>query len=307
MAVVPTPGPKGPRRSLHFVPGGNARMFEKALTLNADTLILDLEDSVTPENKESARRAVCDWVEQADFGAKECLVRINPQDSPWGRDDVEEIAGAHPDGLVLPKVSSRASVDAVDRVVSSIEERNNVQPGATSLVLIGTELPEAVFCLADMAGNERVDGLTWGAEDLAGELGARAKRNAEGVYLDVFRFVRSSCLLAAAANQVHPIDTVFVEITEKAALAEECSEAASMGFMGKLTIHPTQIDVVNGAFTPSEKEIAAARELLLAFAEAQSEGKMAFSFNGQMVDVPHLKRARKVLAIAEQIDVQLKS
>ena len=101
MAVVPTPGPKGPRRSLHFVPGGNARMFEKALTLNADTLILDLEDSVTPENKESARLAVCDWVEQADFGAKECLVRINPQDSPWGRDDVEVIAGAHPDLSII--------------------------------------------------------------------------------------------------------------------------------------------------------------------------------------------------------------
>ena len=307
MAVVPTPGPKGPRRSLHFVPGDNARMFEKALTLNADTLILDLEDSVTPENKEAARRVVCDWIEQADFGAKECLVRINPQDSPWGRDDAEAIASVHPDGLVLPKVSSRANVDAVDQVVSSIEERNDVQPGATSLVLIGTELPEAVFCLADMAGNDRVDGLTWGAEDLAGELGARAKRNAEGVYLDVFRFVRSSCLLAAVANQVHPIDTVFVEITEQAALEKECAEAASMGFVGKLTIHPTQIEVVNRAFTPSEGEIAEARELLLAFAEAQAAGKMAFSFKGQMVDVPHLKRARKVLAIAEQIGVQLES
>jgi len=282
-------------------------MFEKALTLNADTLILDLEDSVTLENKEAARRAVCDWVEQADFGAKECLVRINPQDSPWGKDDAEAIAAARPDGLVLPKVSSRASVDAVDQLVSAIEEQNNVQPGATSLVLIGTELPEAVFCLADMAGNGRVDGLTWGAEDLAGELGARAKRNAEGVYLDVFRFVRSSCLLAAAANQVHPIDTVFVEITKQGALVEECAEAAAMGFMGKLTIHPTQVDVVNRAFTPSEGEVAAARELLLAFAEAQTEGKMAFSFNGQMVDVPHLKRARKVLAIAEQINVQLRS
>ena len=302
MAVFPTPGPKGPRRSLHFVPGGNSRMFEKALELNADTLILDLEDSVTPENKESARRIVREWVEQADFGAKECLIRINPQESPWGRDDIEAIVEVHPDGLILPKVASRASVDAVDQVISSLEAKNEVQPGATSLVLIGTEVPEAVFCLADMAGNNRVDGLTWGAEDLAGELGARAKRNAEGAYLDVFRFVRSSCLLAAAANRVHPIDTVFVEITEQAALEKECAEASSMGFMGKLTVHPTQIDAVNRAFTPSESEISEAREMLLAFAEAQSDGKMVFSFKGQMVDVPHLKRARKVLAIADQID-----
>ena len=304
MAVVPTPGPKGPRRSLHFVPGGNSRMFERALELDADTLIRDLEDSVTPENKESARRTVCKWIEQADFGAKECLIRINPQNSPWGRDDVEAIIELHPDGLILPKVISRANVDAVDQVVRSLEVQNNVQPGATSLVLIGTEVPEAVFCLADMAGNTRVDGLTWGAEDLAGELGARAKRTAEGAYLDVFRFVRSSCLLAAAANQVHPIDTVFVELKDQAALERECAEAALMGFMGKLTIHPTQIDVVNRAFTPSEVEVAAARELLLAFTEAKSNGKMAFSFRGQMVDVPHLKRARKVIAIAEQIDYQ---
>ena len=91
MAVTPSPGAKGLRRSLHFVPGGNARMFEKALSLNADSLILDLEDSVTPENKADARQAVCDWISQADFGAQECLVRINPQDSPWGREDLEAV------------------------------------------------------------------------------------------------------------------------------------------------------------------------------------------------------------------------
>ena len=304
MAVSPKPGAKGLRRSLHFVPGGNQRMFEKALSLNADSLILDLEDSVTPDNKENARQLVCDWVAQADFGGKECLVRINPQDSPWGREDLEAVVAVHPDGLVLPKVLNRANVDAVDQVVSALENQHGVTSGAISLVLIGTELPEAVFQLPTMGGNERVDGLTWGAEDLAGALGARAKRDDQGRYLDVFRHVRSSCLLAAVASHVQPIDSVFVEIADSKGLEKECAEAAAMGFRGKLTIHPSQIDAVNEAFTPSDAEIAEARELLAAFAENESSGKMAFSFKGQMVDVPHLKRARQILAIAAHISGQ---
>lgn len=279
-------------------------MFEKALTLNADSLILDLEDSVTPENKISARQAVCDWICQSDFGAKECLVRINPQDSPWGRQDLEAVVAAKPDGLVLPKVLGRANVDAVDQLVSALEKQHGVTSGAISLVLIGTEAPEAVFALPTMGGNERVNGLTWGAEDLAGALGSKSKRNAQGEYLDVFRYVRSTCLLAAVASHVQPIDSVYVEISDSKGLEKECIEAAAMGFRGKLTIHPGQIDIVNRAFTPSHEEIAEAKELLAAFAENESSGKMAFSYKGQMVDVPHLKRAQQILAIAAHISGQ---
>lgn len=301
MPITPEPGSKGPRRSLHFVPGGNERMFAKALELPADTLILDLEDSVTGENKDAARAAVCQWIESADFGNKECLVRINPQDTPWGRDDLDAVLAAGPDGLVLPKVVTRSNIDAVDQIVSASERECELQEASLSLVLIATELPEAVFHLNELAANPRVDGMTWGAEDLSGALGARATRDAQGNYLDVFRYVRAKCLLAAAATEVQPIDAVFVDYKNSKGLEKECHDAADMGFTGKITIHPDQIDIVNTAFTPSQAAIDEAHALLAAFEANASEGKMAFSFNGQMVDVPHLKRAQRILALAAQL------
>ncbi len=304
MAVKAKVGAKGPRRSLHFVPGGNDRMFEKALDSAADSLILDLEDSVTADNKESARGAVVAWVNGADFGRKECLVRINPQDSAWGREDLEAVIAAGPDGLVLPKVVTRSNVDAIDQVVTALERDKAVAEGSTSLVLIGTEVPEAVFHLHEMARNPRVDAITWGAEDLSGALGARAKRDSAGNYLEVFSFVRATCLLSAAAAEVQPVDAVYVDFKNHKGLEKECNDAADMGFIGKITIHPDQIEIVNEAFTPSKKAIDEAHALIAAFEEAEAQGKMAFSFQGQMVDVPHLKKARQIIALAAQITGQ---
>ena len=276
-------------------------MLEKALGLNADSLILDLEDSVTPANKETARDHVCQWIKETDFGKQECLVRINPQDTPWGADDLQAIMEVLPDGLVLPKIASREEVDAIDDVVSQIENKHSVENGAVSLVLIGTEVPEAVFNLPSMAKNKRVDGITWGAEDLSGALGAKAKRDGNGNYLEVFSYVRSTCLLAAVAGGAQPIDAVYVDIKNTEGLARECKTGADMGYTGKITIHQSQIDIVNTAFTPSDEEIDQAHELIAAFEENQKVGKMAFSFKGQMVDVPHLRRAKEILAIAAHI------
>ena len=299
----PTQGAKGLRRSLHFVPGGNDRMFEKALALPADSLILDLEDSVTPENKEAARDHVCNWVANADFGKKECLVRINPKDTPWGEDDLVAIMGVLPDGLVLPKVATREDVDAIDETMTRME-RGKIESGAVSLVLIGAEVPEAIFNLPTMAKNSRVDGITWGAEDLSGALGAKANRDEQGNYLEVFSYVRSTCLLAAVAANVQPIDAVYVDIKNSDGLKLESKTAADMGYTGKVTIHPGQIEIVNNAFTPNKKEIAEAAELMAAFEEQQATGKMAFSFKGQMVDVAHLRQAQKILDMAAFISEQ---
>ena len=152
-----------------------------------------------------------------------------------------------------------------------------------------------------MAKNQRVDGVTWGAEDLSGAIGAKAKRDEHGNYLEVFSYVRSTCLLAAVAGGAQPIDAVYVDIKNTEGLARECKAGADMGYTGKITIHPSQIDIVNKAFTPSEEEIDEANELIAAFEENQKAGKMAFSFKGQMVDVPHLRRAKEILAIAAHI------
>jgi citrate lyase subunit beta/citryl-CoA lyase len=284
------------RRSIHFVPGGNERMLNKALGLAADSLILDLEDSVTPDRKGIARDEVCDWLANADFKNQEKLVRINPMDSEWGREDLEAVLQHRPDGIVLPKVLDLKAVHAVDQLIINQEKIAGADYSDIKLLLIGTEMAAAVFNLAQMVNHERVDGVTWGAEDLSVSLGARAKRDEQGNYLEVFSFVRSMCLLAAVAAKVQPVDAVYVDIKNTVGLAKECKTAADMGFTAKLTIHPDQIDIVNEAFTPSAAEIEAATALVAAFEEHEALGAMAFKFDGEMVDVPHLKRAQQVLA-----------
>ena len=288
------------RRSIHFVPGGNEKMLNKALGLAADSLILDLEDSVTPDRKGIARDEVCDWLANADFKNQEKLVRINPMDSEWGREDLEAVLQHRPNGIVLPKVLDLKAVHAVDQLIINQEKVAGADYSDIKLLLIGTEMAAAVFNLAQMVNHERVDGVTWGAEDLSVSLGARAKRDEQGNYLEVFSFVRSMCLLAAVAAKVQPIDAVYVDIKNTEGLAKECKTAADMGFTAKLTIHPDQIDIVNEAFTPSVAEIEAATALVAAFEEQQAKGAMAFKFDGEMVDVPHLKRAQQVLALARR-------
>ena len=290
------------RRSIHFVPGGNERMFGKALGLPADALILDLEDSVTPENKASAREAVCDWLREGEFGGRRKLVRINPLDSPWGAEDIAAVTAGKPDGLVVPKACSLADVEAVDGLVAKAESRAEMERDAVKLLLIGTESPDAVFHLREMAGHGRVDGMTWGSEDLSAELGTSAIRDENGEYLDVFRMARSLALLAAAAAGKQPVDTIYANVRDLEGLEADCRRAAAMGFTGKLTIHPDQIAIVNEAFTPGDSEIDEARELLAAAGEHRAAGRMAFRFRGRMVDAPHIKRARRVLArVGEEV------
>jgi citrate lyase subunit beta/citryl-CoA lyase len=292
---------KALRRSIHFVPGGNDRMLNKALGTAADALILDLEDSIPPDRKSAARDEVGAWLRDADFGQQEKLVRINPLDSDWGRDDLEAVLEYRPDGIVLPKVLGRETVVAVDALMLQREKELGIEEGLVKLLLIGTEMAAAVFNLPEMVDHPRVNGVTWGAEDLSLSLGARAKRDAQGNYLEVFSFVRSMCLLSAVAAEVQPIDAVYVDIKNLKGLEQECRTAADMGFTGKITIHPDQIDIVNRAFTPSDTEIERATALVAAFEENQQAGKMAFTFNGEMVDVPHLKRAQQILLIAAHI------
>lgn len=293
---------KGARRSLHFVPGGNQRMLQKGLELPADSLILDLEDSVTPALKEAARRMVCDWLKEHTSLRQERLVRINGLDSDWCRDDLAAVLEAGADGIVVPKVGCLGDVEAIDRLLIAHETARKVPAGSTPLLLIGTEVPAAVFNLTSTLGHPRVDGVAWAAEDLSAELGARTRRDASGNYLEVFQTVRSLCLLAAVAAGVQPIDGPFVDIGDPDGLRRECELTSSMGYTGKLTIHPGQIEIVNAAFMPSPQELARARELLAAFESNQAEGRMAFRFRGEMVDVPHRRRAEALLrraALAE--------
>ena len=291
------------RRAAHFVPGGNEKMLAKSLGLAADSLILDLEDAVTPERKDSARATVAGWLGDVDFGRQERIVRMNPLETPWGVADLEGTMESPPDAYLVPKVRGREDLLEIDRRLGELEARHGHPRGGVSLVVLGTETPQGVLNIRDLPTCPRGDALTWGAEDLSAAIGARRNRDAQGELLEVFRYCRTVTLLAAAAAGVQALDTVYVDVRDLEGLRRECEQGAWMGFSGKITIHPSQIDVVNEVFTPSPEEIAESRELLDAFEEHRAQGRMTFAFRGQMVDVPHLERARRVLERARQAGV----
>ncbi len=288
------------RRAVHFVPGANEKMLQKSLALPADSLVLDLEDAVTPENKDSARETVTHWLKQVNFGRQERMVRMNPLDTPWGVRDLEVTMQGRPDSYLVPKVRTKDDLFRIDTILSRMEREYNYPPGAVKLVVLATETPQGLLNIRDFGSCPRVDALSWGAEDLSAAIGARRNRDEHGQFLEVFRYARIMTLLAATAANVQPLDTVFVDIRDAAGLRRECLEGAWMGFTGKITIHPNQLEVVNEIFSPSPEDIAESKELLAAFEENRKAGKMAFSFKGQMVDVPHLTRARTILERARQ-------
>lgn len=290
------------RRSCHFVPGANEKMLGKSITSNADCLILDLEDAVTPERKDEARDIVAGWLGDVDFAGKERTVRMNPLDTPWGLKDIEVTMQHPPDAYVVPKVSTLEELDTISAQISHWEAHYGHPAGGVHLILICTETPLSAINVATFSACERVAAMSWGAEDLSAALGAPRNRRPDGSYLELYKHCRNVTLLAAAAGGVAPIDTVFTDFRDSAGLLEDCQEAAWMGYTGKITIHPDQIDIVNETFSPSAADIDEAKRLIAAFAEAQERGLMAISFEGQMVDVPHMTRAQKLLARAEAIE-----
>jgi citrate lyase subunit beta / citryl-CoA lyase len=282
------------RRAVHFVPGGNDRFLAKALASEADTLVLDLEDSVPPDHKPEARGAVVAWLSEARSTGQELMVRVNPLDTPWGGDDVVAVVTAGADSLMIPKTRHLDELVALDELIRSVDPDSEV-----TLFPVATETPEGVVNLASVATHPRLDGVCWGAEDLSAAIGARTGRDGQGRLLPVFETVRSLCLLAAAASGKQAIDSVWTDLRDRDGLRADCELGAAMGFDGKITIHPDQIPVVNEAFTPTAAEVEEARELLAAAEASAAAGKLAFEFRGQMVDQPHLTRAAKLLARAE--------
>ena len=279
-------------------------MLGKSIDSNADCLILDLEDAVTPERKADARQIVADWLGDVDFAGKERTVRMNPLDTPWGLQDLEVTMRHAPDAYVVPKVSTLEELNIINAEIARLERMYGHADNSVGLILICTETPLSTFNVHTFPECERVVALSWGAEDLSAALGAPRNRRPDGSYLELYKHCRNVTLLSAAAGGVQPIDTVYVDFNDDAGLREDCQEAAWMGYTGKITIHPNQIDIVNEFFSPSEAEIAEAQRLVEAFAEAEAQGLMAISFEGKMVDVPHLTRAKKLLERARQISQQ---
>lgn len=287
------------RRSLHFVPGGNERMIAKALTLPADGLILDLEDAVAPDRKVETRPIVTRWLSELDFGGRERWVRINPLATGLGVADLEATIAGRPEGYVVPKPRHAGDVREIAQILDRLEHRHSLVPGSTRLVLIATETPEGLLNIREVAAaSPRIVTVSWGIEDLSAAMGLPRVRDGEGRYLDIPRYARVMCSIVASAAGLDAMDTVYTDIDDLAGLRRECEEAVAMGFSGKISIHPSQIEVINDAFTPDKAVVDEAHELVAAFEEHRRRGVYAFRFKGQMVDAPHLTRALKIIARA---------
>lgn len=289
------------RRCAHFVPGASEKMLQKGLATQADALVLDLEDAVTPENKDSARVEICRWLADVEFGRQERMVRINPLDTPWFRADVEATMVHPPDSYLIPKLHGPGEVRLIDRILADLERQHGHEPGSVKLVVLATETPAGLLATGEIPCVPRVDAVTWGAEDLSAALGAKRNRDDDGRYLPLFEHARTMTMISAAANGVQPLDTVFTDVTDPDGLRRDCREAAAIGYTGKISIHPSQIDIINEEFTPSATDIADARELLAELEVQRQEGKMAFRFRGRMVDVPHFTQARRILDLADAL------
>jgi citrate lyase subunit beta/citryl-CoA lyase len=287
------------RRSLHFVPGGNEKMIAKALTLPADGLILDLEDAVAPDLKVATRPIVTRWLTELDFGGRERWVRMNPIATGLGAADLEATIAGRPEGYVVPKPRHAGDVREIAQILDRLEHHHGLPNGVTRLVLIATETPEGLLNIREVAAaSPRIVTVSWGIEDLSAAMGLPRVRDAEGRYLDIPRHARVMCALVASAAGLDAMDTVCTDIADLAGLRRECEEAVAMGFSGKISIHPSQIEVINEVFTPTKAVVDEARELVAAFEEHRRRGVYAFRFKGQMVDAPHLTRALKLIARA---------
>ena len=286
-------------RSLLFVPADDARKLDKAMASGADALIVDLEDSIPTQGKADARLSAAAFIANAGKAAHRprLLVRVNGFASSLCDDDLDAVVPARPDAIMLPKAQGGADVVRADAKLSAREAIAGLPDGCVKIVAIATETATALFLAGTYGGaSERLEGLTWGAEDLSAELGAEANRDGEGRFLDAYRLARALCLAAAAAARVQAIDTVTVDFRNAAALRRETEEARRDGFTGKMAIHPAQVPIINEVFTPSAAAVAQARAVVAAF-EAHP-GRGTVGIDGVMYDRPHLERARQLLARA---------
>jgi citrate lyase subunit beta/citryl-CoA lyase len=293
-------------RSFLFVPADSARKLEKAMSSGADALIVDLEDSIALEGKARAREAAAAFLKDAAASAARptLIVRVNGLQTGLTDADLDAVAPAKPDVIMLPKAEGGAAVIHAELAVR--EAQNDLPEGHIKILPIATETAPALFLAGTFAGaSERLVGLTWGAEDLSAELGARANRESDGRFLDPYRLARTLCLAGAAAAAVPAIDTVFVDFRNDVGFRRECEEAARDGFTGKMAIHPAQVPIINAVFTPSPEAIVQAQSIVDAFAAAPGAGVVGIG--GVMYDRPHLARAKQLLARAGSSSAEKKT
>jgi citrate lyase subunit beta/citryl-CoA lyase len=284
-------------RSFLFVPADSERKLHKARESDADALIVDLEDSVSPDAKPAARELAARFLAESDGG--EHWVRINPLDTADSLDDLKAVVPAAPAGIVLPKPEGARDANQLAKLLEVLEHESELETGRIRILPIVTERPAALFHLHEYAdATPRLDGLTWGGEDLATALGATANRDERGQWLPVYELARSLCRLASAAAGVPAIDTVYTDFRDPDGLARYAAAARRDGFEGMLAIHPSQVSAINSAFVPTADEVRRAERIVALFDEDPAAGVL--SLDGEMIDRPHWLQARRILASADK-------
>ncbi len=283
--------PDRPRRSALYLPASNPRAIEKARSIAADVIVLDLEDAVAPEAKEAARAAAVAAVREGGFGGREIAIRANGLDTPWGADDLAAIAGSGADAVVVPKVSSPADVRACEAALAGAPEGLQLWAMIETCAAMG-----ALFDLAAMAPATRLSLWMIGTNDLAKEMRARLTPGREAF---VPLLVQAVC--AARAHGIALLDGVCNEFRDLDVFRAEAEQGLLLGFDGKTLIHPDQVGPCNEVFSPSEAELAWARAVIAAFALPENAGKGAIRVEGKMAELLHLDQARRLVAIAARI------
>jgi citrate lyase subunit beta/citryl-CoA lyase len=284
-----------PRRSVLYMPGSNARALEKAKTLAADGVVLDLEDSVAPDAKNAARQQVADAVKAGGFGAREVFIRVNGVDTPWHVEDLAAAAHAAPDAILVPKVQSPDTLELIGRRLLDTATPHKTRVWAM------IETPLAIFNILSIAAaakdsESRLSGFIMGTNDLAKETRARLVPGRAPMLSWL-----STCVAAARIYGIDILDGVYNDIGNTDGFAMECAQGVELGFDGKTLIHPNQIGPCNRAFSPSPDEVAQARKIIAAFDRPENKGKGVVSLDGRMVERLHAEMARRTVAIAEAI------
>ncbi|QVQ28096.1 HpcH/HpaI aldolase/citrate lyase family protein [Achromobacter deleyi] len=283
-----------PRRSVLYMPGANARALDKARTLDADALILDLEDAVAPDAKRQAREQVAAALREGGYGRRECVVRINALDTDWGLEDVRAIARAGAHAVLLPKVQSAAQLAALAQALDAAGAPADLPLWAMAETPLGFLRLDAIA-----GGHPRLAAIVVGTSDLVKDLHARHTPSREETLL-----ARSLAVMAARAHGLAALDGVHLDLDDDAGLADACRQGRDLGFDGKTLIHPRQIAAANAAFAPTSDELASARKRLQAWQAAQAAGLGVAVVDGALVENLHAQEAERVLALAAAITGQ---
>jgi citrate lyase subunit beta / citryl-CoA lyase len=282
-----------PRRSVLYMPGSNARALEKAKSVAADALILDLEDAVAPEAKQTARDQVCAAVKAGGYGRRELVIRINALDTPWGKADLQAAIAAGPDAVLLPKPSTGADIARVSETLALA--------GAKTRLWAMIETPLAILNVQDIAaasrlGDARLSCFVMGTNDLVKETRADLSSNRRPAL-----YWLSATVTAARAYGLDVLDGVYNNFKDAEGFRRECVHGRALGFDGKTLIHPDQVAAANEVFAPPETEVVFARKIIAAFDHPESKGKGVITVEGRMVELLHAEMARRTVAIADAI------